>query len=109
MTFGLGLPDPADPKKFKTKLTYDDFGRTCNVCVRIGQKPDFEYLWGLEQGQWKPPMRQDLGRDPEGHRLIGAKAVWGHPATRRSRSRSTWRSCRAACRPTARSGCWTPA
>ena len=80
MTFGLGLPDPSDPKKFKTKLTYDEFGRTNNVCVRIGQKPDYEYLWGVEQGQWKPPIRQDLGRDQEGRRLIGAKAVWGRIA-----------------------------
>jgi len=77
MRFGLGTPDLADPKKFKTKLVYDEFGRTNNVCVRIGQKPDAEYLWGVEQGQWKP-MKQDLGYDQEGHRLIGAKAVWVH-------------------------------
>ena len=78
MTFGLGLPDPADPNRFKTKLTYDPFGRTNNVCVRIGNKPDFEYLWGAEQGAWKGPIKQDLGKDREGHRLIGAEAIWVH-------------------------------
>ena len=46
MGFGLGLPDPADPNRFKTKLTYDEYGRTNNVCVRIGQTSPIEYLLG---------------------------------------------------------------
>lgn len=79
MTFGLGIPDSSDAKKFKTKLTFDDYGRTCNICVRIGRNPDDGYLWGKEQGTWKP-MRQDLGRDPDGHRRFGAKSVWVHVA-----------------------------
>lgn len=76
MRFGLGVPDPKDPKKFKTKLIYDDVGRTCNVCIRVDKK---DFLWGVEQGAWEQPMKQDLGKDQKGNRLIGAKATWKHP------------------------------
>jgi hypothetical protein len=81
MRFGLGIPDPKDPAKFKTRLIYDDYGRTCNVCVRIDKS--VEYLLGVGQGLWKPPGKEPLGKDREGNRLIGAKAVWvrgGPPA-----------------------------
>lgn len=73
MRFGLGLPDPADPKKFKTKLIFDEYGRTCNVVVRVD---GVDYLWGVEQGAWRGPILQPLGKDKEGRQLIGAKAVW---------------------------------
>jgi hypothetical protein len=73
MRFGLGLPDPADPKKFKTKLIFDEHGRTCNVVVRVDR---VDYLWGIEQGAWRGPILQPLGKDKEGRQLIGAKAVW---------------------------------
>jgi len=74
MTFGLGVPDPKDKSKFKTKLIYDEYGRTCNVCVRMDKS--IEYLLGREQGSWKPPIRGPLGKDRDGHTLIGAKSVW---------------------------------
>jgi hypothetical protein len=75
MRFGLGMPDPADKKKFKTKLIYDEHGRTCNVCVRIDSK--FEYLWGVEDGAWRGPVYEPLGFDQERkNKLIGAKATW---------------------------------
>ena len=73
MRFGLGLPDPADPKKFKTKLTFDEYGRTCNVVVRVDR---IDSLWGVEHGAWRGPIHQPLGKDKEGQPLIGAKAVW---------------------------------
>jgi hypothetical protein len=76
MRFGLGIPDPKDPRKFKTKLIYDEFGRTCNVCVRIDKITANEYLWGIQQGSWKQPMKQDLGLDEKRNPLIGAKSVW---------------------------------
>ena len=74
MRFGLGLPDPSDPKKFKTKLIFDEHGRTCNVVVRVDRTID--YLWGVEQGAWRGPIYQPLGKDQEGRQLIGAKAIW---------------------------------
>jgi hypothetical protein len=74
MRFGLGIPDPKDPAKFKTRLIYDDYGRTCSVCVRIDKS--VEYLLGVEQGSWKVPTREPLGKDREGNSLIGAKCVW---------------------------------
>jgi hypothetical protein len=74
MTFGLGVPDPKDTKKFKTKLIYDEYGRTCNVCVRIDKK--IEYLLGREQGAWKAPAKGSLGKDRDGHPLIGAQSTW---------------------------------
>jgi hypothetical protein len=74
MRFGLGIPDPNDPTKFKTRLIFDEYGRTCNVCARVDKT--IEYLVGREQGSWKVPIKQLLGKDREGHRLIGAKAVW---------------------------------
>ncbi len=77
MRFGLGVPDPKDPGKFKTKLIYDESGRTCNVCVRIDKTNEF--MLGLERGAWKSPIRASLGRDRNGNRLIGAKSVWEHP------------------------------
>jgi hypothetical protein len=74
MRFGLGLPDPKDPKAFRTKLTYDDLGRTGNVCVRIGRAGD-GYLWAIQEGAWNP-MKQELGKDEKGNRLAGARSVW---------------------------------
>jgi hypothetical protein len=74
MRFGLGVPDPKKPEQFKTRLVFDEYGRTCNVCVIIDKQT--EYLWGVEGGTWKIPMREPLGRDQEGHRLIGAKCTW---------------------------------
>jgi hypothetical protein len=75
MRFGLGLPDPSSPKKFKTRLTYDEFGRTNNVVVRVDKT--IEYLWGTEQGAWRGAPYQPLGKDKEGkHQLIGAWSVW---------------------------------
>ncbi len=74
MRFGLGIPDPTDPKKFKTKLIFDEYGRTCNVVVRVDGT--VEYLWGVEQGAWRGPIYQPLGKDREERQLIGAKAVW---------------------------------
>ncbi len=74
MRFGLGVPDPKDPSRFKSRLIYDDKGRTCNVCVRIDKKRDF--LLGVEQGAWKPPIRQPLDKDVNGKEPIGAKSVW---------------------------------
>jgi hypothetical protein len=76
MTFGLGVPDKSNPGKFKSKLTYDDLGRTCNVCVRIDRT--IEYLFGSEQGKWRIPIKEPLGTDREGHPLIGARSVWQH-------------------------------
>ena len=73
MRFGLGIPDPADPKKFKTKLIFDQHGRTCNVVVRVDR---IDSLWGVEHGRWRGPMLQPLGKDKEGHQIAGAKAVW---------------------------------
>jgi hypothetical protein len=74
MRFGLGIPDPTKPKTFKTKLIYDDMGRTCNVCVRIDK--NIEFLLGIEQGAWKEPRKAPLGKDQDGHQIIGAKSVW---------------------------------
>jgi hypothetical protein len=74
MRFGLGIPDPKDPAKFKTKLIYDDYGRTCNVCVRVDKTT--EYLLGVEQGSWKVPIKEPLGKDLAGHQLRGYKSVW---------------------------------
>jgi hypothetical protein len=74
MRFGLGVPDPKAPGKFKTKLTYDDYGRTSNVIIRIDNT--IEYMFGLEQGVWTIPIRERLGFDQSGNRLIGAKATW---------------------------------
>jgi hypothetical protein len=78
MRFGLGKPNPAGSREhFATKLVYDDFGRSCNVCVRVDRAQEF--LWGIEGGSWKPPIKEPLGKDREGHRLIGARAIWVHP------------------------------
>jgi hypothetical protein len=74
MRFGLGIPDPNDPKKLRTRLVYDEYGRTNNLCVRIDGTT--EYLWGVEQGAWKGEARQPLGKDREGHTLSGARSVW---------------------------------
>jgi hypothetical protein len=74
MRFGLGIPDSAKKGTFKTKLIYDDMGRTCNVCVRIDKS--VEFLLGVEQGGWKPPIKGPLGKDQGGHEIIGAKSVW---------------------------------
>ena len=84
MRFGIGTPDPKDPKKFLTKLTYDEFGRTNNVCVRVDRTAEF--LWGVDGGAWKPNVgpKQELGKDPQGNRQIGARADWvraGAPIT----------------------------
>ena len=73
MRFGLGIPDPKNPNEFKTRLIYDKRGRTCNVCVRINKTNT--YLWGVQQGQWDPPVKQVLGRE-HGHQRIGAECVW---------------------------------
>jgi hypothetical protein len=78
MRFGLGIPDPKDPNHFKTRLVYDERGCTCNVMVRIDRNPALEYMVGLEQGAWKPPMKEPRGKDLEGHLLIGARSVWQH-------------------------------
>jgi hypothetical protein len=74
MTFGLGIPDPKDPANFKTKLIFDQYGRTNNVMVRVDKT--VEYMWGREAGSWKIPIKDPLGKDNEGHRLIGARSVW---------------------------------
>jgi len=61
--------------RFK-KLTYDEFGRTSNTCVRID---NFEFLLGQAQGgRWKDPIKEPLGKDPlEGNRQrIGYKSTW---------------------------------
>lgn len=68
MRFGLGTPDPKDPKSFKSRLIYDEYGRTCNVCVRVDDAAA-EYLWGVEQGSWKNPIKEALGQG-------GARATW---------------------------------
>ena len=73
MRFGLGTPDPKDPAKFKTRLIYDEYGRTCNVCVRVNKT--IEYLWGVEQGAWDIPIKKLLRRE-KGHRPNGAECVW---------------------------------
>jgi hypothetical protein len=74
MRFGLGVPDASKPGTFKTKLIYDEEGRTCNVCVRIDKQPD--YFFGLEQGTWKVPIKEPLGKDLTGRQPIGAQATW---------------------------------
>jgi hypothetical protein len=74
MRFGLGVLDPKNPSRFKSRLIYDDKGRTCNVCIRIDNKRDF--LLGVEQGAWKPPIRQPLEKDTNGQEPTGAKSVW---------------------------------
>jgi hypothetical protein len=74
MRFGLGIPDPKDKSKFKTKLVYDASGRTCNALVRIDKS--IEYMLGLEQGSWKVPMKDPLGKDRKGNNLIGVRSVW---------------------------------
>jgi hypothetical protein len=74
MRFGLGIPDPGDRSKFKTKLIYDEFGRTCNVAVMVNKS--VEYLWGIEQGSWKKPGLEPLGKDEAGNKLIGYKVTW---------------------------------
>ncbi len=60
--------------RFK-KLTYDEFGRTSNVCVRIDT---FEFLLGQPQGgHWADPIKQPLGKDPEDKReRLGYKSKW---------------------------------
>jgi hypothetical protein len=73
MRFGLGRPDPKNPNKFETKLIYDEFGRTCNVCVRVNKT--IEYLWGVEQGAWDVPIKKLLPRE-KGHRPNGAECIW---------------------------------
>jgi hypothetical protein len=79
MRFGLGKPNPNpnDPKHFTTRLVYDPWGRTCNVCFRVDRTQEF--LWGVEGGGWRDAMRQSLGKDRDGHKLIGAKSVWFRP------------------------------
>jgi len=75
MRFGVLMPDPGDPKKFK-KLTYDEFGRTSNTCVRVGT---YDFLLGdATGGHWELPIKQPLGKDPlEGNReRIGYRSKW---------------------------------
>jgi hypothetical protein len=76
MRFGVLMPDPSDPKKFK-KLTYDEFGRTSNTCVRVD---GIEFLLGQPQGagQWDPPIKQPLGKDPleDNRERIGYRSKW---------------------------------
>jgi hypothetical protein len=75
MRFGLGITDPKDQSRFQTRLIFDEYGRTCNVCVRIDKH--IEYLFGVEQGSWEGAMRQPLGKEKTSNRpLIGAKCVW---------------------------------
>ena len=52
MRFGLGIPDPANPNEFKTRLIYDEYGRTCNVCVRIDKDPNT--ILGRRVRPWEP-------------------------------------------------------
>jgi hypothetical protein len=79
MRFGVLMPDPSDPKKVK-KLTYDEWGRTCNTCVRIGT---FDFLLGdTRAGHWDQSnpdrsIKQSLGKDIDGDReRIGYKSKW---------------------------------
>jgi hypothetical protein len=75
MRFGVLIPDPADKKKYKN-LTYDDYGRTCNTCVRIDGD---EFLLGdPAHGHWEAPIRQSLGKDDleGGRQRIGSRSTW---------------------------------
>jgi hypothetical protein len=74
MRFGVLIPDPRDPKKYK-KLTYNELGRTCNTCVRIDND---EFLLGdPAHGNWEPPIKQALGKGLEGEPdRIGYRSKW---------------------------------
>ncbi len=109
MGFGLGVSDPSDRSHFKTRLVYDEFGRTNNVCVQIGKTNPIEYLWGQDSARGSRPSKKTWARTLGAIRWSVPRPRGSTPATRRSPSPSTSRSCRAACRPMARSGCWTPA
>ncbi len=94
MRFGLGTPDPKDPSAFKTKLVFDPFGRTCNVCVRVDNDAASRISVGHrtgrleadEAGSGQRPRRTPLHWSP--FRLVADRAaVDRHSPVRRDRAR----------------------
>lgn len=78
MRFGLVMPqeknpDAQSPTKFK-KLTFDEWGRSNNTCLKIDGK---EVLFGQEPGSWKE-RRMPLGKDPRGWERDGVQSIWSY-------------------------------
>src|SRR5205823_5045415 len=75
MRFGLLISDPGDRKRFK-KLTYDEYGRTSNTCVRVDG--DEFLLSDPAHGQWEAPIKRPLGKDlfEDNRERIGYQSKW---------------------------------
>lgn len=75
LRFGLLMPrakDPTDPRK-KKKLTFDEWGRSNNTCLRIDGK---EVLFADAEGTWVERYKR-LGKDKKTQRdLDGFDSVW---------------------------------
>jgi hypothetical protein len=74
MRFGLVMlreSDPNDPKKQK-KLTFDEWGRTNNTCLRVDSA---EVLFGSSAGVWTP-KQEPLGPDARGRVRSGTSSRW---------------------------------
>lgn len=86
MRFGLVMlkeRDPKDATKLK-RLTYDEWGRTNNTCVRIDRE---DWIYGHEGdnfrrgGKWKERERQaPLSKDKTGRERTGFRSVMLDPS-----------------------------
>lgn len=76
MRFGLGIPEAGAPGLLKTKLTFDEWGRSNNTCVRLDGT---EALFGHEPpGRWVK-MKEALGIGPGGRERLGLASTWELP------------------------------
>jgi hypothetical protein len=88
MSFGLTLRDTAGRDRQGKRLTFDEKGRTNNVCVRID---GLDYLFGMNDIVFDRPdeaalevpaaarwvkQREPLGKDAAGRQREGARSVW---------------------------------
>jgi hypothetical protein len=73
MRFGILMTrehDPKDPKKFK-RLTFDDWGRTNNTCLRIDGN---DYLFSYAPCAWVDRTAK-LGKDASGRQREGLRST----------------------------------
>jgi hypothetical protein len=80
MRFGLVMlreKDPKHPDRLK-KLTFDDWGRTNNTCLRVDGK---DYLFGDPPGKWVD-MKGKLAGETAGRPREGLASSWLLPGSR---------------------------
>lgn len=75
MRYGLILKRDWDPQEIgrPKRLTFDEWGRSGNVCVRLD---GIELLYGEERGQWVE-LKHSLGKEPGSDRVVdGYVSIW---------------------------------